>query len=44
MMIDHVKKSKIELQLTDGYKTRKNESLIVSEAFEPFDLEGWDDY
>ena len=44
MMIDHVKKSKIELQLTDGYKARKNESLKIAEEFEPFDLEGWDDY
>ena len=44
MMIDQMKKREMELQLTEGYRAGKEENLKVAEAFEPFDLEGWDDY
>ena len=44
MMIDQVKKREMDLQLTEGYRTGKDENLKVAEAFEPFDVEGWDDY
>ena len=44
VMIDHMKKREMDLQLTEGYRTGKEENLKVTEAFEPFDLEGWDDY
>ena len=44
MMIDQLKKSEMDLQLTEGYRAGKDESLIVAESFEPFDLEGWDEY
>ena len=44
MMIDQVKKREMDLQLTEGYRAGKEENLKVAEAFEPFDLEGWDDY
>ena len=44
MMIDQVKKREMDLQLTEGYRAGKEENLKVAEAFEPFDVEGWDDY
>ena len=44
MMIDQLKNKQLDLQLTEGYRSRKEENLKVAEAFEPFDLEGWDDY
>jgi len=44
MMIDQMKKREMDLQLTVGYRAGKEENLKVAEAFEPFDLEGWDDY
>ena len=44
MMIDQVKNREMDLQLTEGYRAGKDENLKVAEAFEPFDLEGWDDY
>jgi metal-responsive CopG/Arc/MetJ family transcriptional regulator len=44
LMIDQLKNKEMDLQLTEGYRSRKEENLIVAEAFEPFDLEGWDDY
>lgn len=44
LMIGQMKKAEMDLQLPEGYQAGKNESLIVAEAFEPFDLEGWDDY
>jgi len=44
LMIDQLKKKEIDLQLTEGYRVRKDENLKVAEAFEPFDVEGWDDY
>jgi metal-responsive CopG/Arc/MetJ family transcriptional regulator len=44
LMIYQMKKAEMDRQLTDGYKTRKDESLMVAESFEPFDLEGWDEY
>ncbi len=43
MMIDQLKNKQLDLQLTEGYRSRKKENLKVAEAFEPFDLEGWDD-
>ena len=43
MMIDQLKNKEMDLQLTEGYRARKEENLKVAEAFEPFDLEGWDD-
>ncbi len=43
MMIDQVKNREMDLQLTEGYRAGKDENLKVAEAFEPFDLEGWDD-
>ena len=43
-MISQIKKAEMDRQLADGYKTRKSESLMVAESFEPFDLEGWDEY
>jgi len=44
MMIDQVKSTEMDLELTEGYRGRKNENLKVAEAFEPLDLEGWDEY
>ncbi len=44
LMIDQIKKAEMDLQLTEGYRAGKNENLKVAEAFEPFDLEGWDEY
>ena len=44
MMIEQVKKKEMDLQLTEGYCARKDENLKIAEAFEPFDLEGWDEY
>ena len=44
MMIDQLKNKQLDLQLTEGYCSRKEENLKVAEAFEPFDVEGWDDY
>jgi len=44
MMIDQLKNKEMDLQLTEGYRARKDENLKVAEAFEPFDVEGWDDY
>ena len=44
MMIDQMKKREMDLQLTEGYRAGKEENLKVAEAFEPFDLEGWDEY
>jgi metal-responsive CopG/Arc/MetJ family transcriptional regulator len=44
MMIDQLKNKEMDLQLTEGYRSRKEENLKVAEAFEPFDVEGWDDY
>ena len=44
MMIDQMQKREMDLQLTEGYRAGKEENLKVAEAFEPFDLEGWDDY
>ena len=43
-MIDQMKKAEMYRQLTAGYRTRKNEGLMVAESFEPLDLEGWDEY
>ena len=44
MIIDKLKNEEMDLQLTEGYRSRKEENLKVAEAFEPFDLEGWDEY
>ncbi len=44
LMIQEVKKTEMDLQLTEGYRAGKNENLKIAEAFEPFDLEGWDEY
>ena len=44
LMIQQVKKTEMDLQLTEGYRAGKNENLKIAEAFEPFDLEGWDEY
>ena len=44
MMIDQVKNREMDLRLTEGYRAGKDENVKVAEAFEPFDLEGWDDY
>jgi metal-responsive CopG/Arc/MetJ family transcriptional regulator len=44
LMIDQAKKTEMDLQLTEGYRAGKDENLKVAEAFEPLDLEGWDDY
>ena len=44
VMIDQIKNNEIDRQLTEGYRSRKEENLKVAEAFEPFDLEGWDEY
>jgi len=44
VMIDQLRKKEMDLQLTEGYRARKDENLKVAEAFEPFDVEGWDDY
>ena len=44
MMIEQLKNKEMDLQLTEGYRTRKEENLKVAETFEPLDLEGWDDY
>ena len=44
LMIHQVKKTEMDLQLTEGYRAGKNENLKIAEAFEPFDLEGWDEY
>lgn len=44
LMIDQLKNKEMDLQLTEGYRAGNEESLKVAEAFEPFDLEGWDDY
>ena len=44
MMIDQVKKKEMDLQLTEGYRAGKDENLKIAETFEPFYLEGWDDY
>ena len=44
LMIQQVKKTEMDLQLTEGYRAGKNENLKIAEVFEPFDLEGWDEY
>ncbi|MDX2447671.1 MAG: ribbon-helix-helix domain-containing protein [Desulfobacterales bacterium] len=44
MMIDQLKKAEMDAQLTEGYRAGKSENLKVAETFEPFDLEGWDEY
>lgn len=44
MMIDQLKKNEMGLLLAEGYRAGKDENLKVAEAFEPFDLEGWDEY
>jgi metal-responsive CopG/Arc/MetJ family transcriptional regulator len=44
MMIDQLKKAEMDAQLTEGYRAGKSEALKVAETFEPFDLEGWDEY
>ena len=43
-MIDALKNKEMDLQLTEDYRARKDENLKVAESFEPFDIEGWDDY
>jgi len=44
MMIDQLKKNEMDLLLAEGYRAGKDENLKVAETFEPFDLEGWDEY
>jgi len=44
MMIDQLKKAEMDARLTEGYRAEKDEALKVAETFEPFDLEGWDEY
>ncbi len=42
--IERKEKEKLEKELEKGYRATRQEALAISEEFETFDLEGWDEY
>lgn len=42
--LEQQKKQELELLLEEGYKSRCQESLKMSEEFADVDLENWDEY
>lgn len=38
------RKQSLENALEEGYRSRRQESQMLGEAFEAVDLEGWDEY
>jgi metal-responsive CopG/Arc/MetJ family transcriptional regulator len=42
--IETIQKEKMNKSLEEGYKKRKQESLLIAKEFETADLEGWNDY
>jgi len=42
--IEKIQNEEIQKALEEGYKSRKNESLLIAKDFESVDLEGWDEY
>ena len=42
--IKQMKEEELNKILKEGYKERKQESLLIAKDFEPVDLEAWDEY
>ncbi len=42
--IEQEEKEAMEKILEEGYRTMKQESLVITKEFEAVDLEGWDEY
>ena len=42
--IEKMKEERLQQELEEGYKARRNESHALSREFEPIDVEGWDEY
>jgi metal-responsive CopG/Arc/MetJ family transcriptional regulator len=42
--IEKIQHEELQKALEEGYKSRKKESLSMTEEFESVDLEGWDEY
>jgi len=42
--IEKIQHEELQRALEEGYKSRKKESLSMTEEFESADLEGWDEY
>jgi len=42
--IEKIQHEELQKALEGGYKSRKKESLSMTEEFEFVDLEGWDEY
>ena len=42
--IEKMKNEELQELLEEGYKTTKQESLVIAKEFELVDLEGWDEY
>jgi len=42
--IEKIQYEELQGLLEEGYKSTKQESLSMTKEFEPFDLEGWDEY
>lgn len=42
--IEKIQYEELQRLLEEGYSSTKQESLSMAKEFEPFDLEGWDEY
>ena len=42
--IEQEEREAMEKILEEGYRTMKQESLVITKEFEAVDLEGWDEY
>lgn len=42
--VKDLQRERIEKELEEGYKVRRNESLTLAREFECLDIEGWDEY
>ncbi|MEM4204504.1 MAG: hypothetical protein QXS54_10590 [Candidatus Methanomethylicaceae archaeon] len=42
--IKEIQKERVQKELEEGYKSRREESLAMVKEFEAVDLEGWDEY